>query len=286
MWPQAARYLRRLLPSLSSSIEDGSTKSYSIKLWSNSSTAIRVAFRVFGFSISGGAPAIICRARLAASTTYANWLSGAFVSTVISVFSSKRCQKLFHSCAAPRTGTSQCRHNRLRLASRAFHIFIHHTIIVVFAESCNLVPGLGQPPRDFFVRILPAAAQPAFQFFTRRRQNKNGHRLRKLLFHLGRALHVDFKHQVESLAARFLQPFLGRAVGMLAENPRVFQKFAAPHHGVEFGFRDVSIAFPAGLGRAARPSSTRHRRHGAGKFQNSLYQRRFSRSRRARHDQY
>src|SRR3984893_13093856 len=63
------RYLRRLLPSLSSSIESGSTKSYSSKLWSSSSTAIRVAFCVRGFSTSGGAPAIICLARRAASTT-------------------------------------------------------------------------------------------------------------------------------------------------------------------------------------------------------------------------
>jgi hypothetical protein len=30
---------------------------------------MRVGFCVFGFSIKGGAPAMICRARLAASTT-------------------------------------------------------------------------------------------------------------------------------------------------------------------------------------------------------------------------
>src|ERR1700719_2727381 len=91
----APRYLRRLLPSLSSSIESGSTKSYSSKLWSSSSTAIRVAFCVLGFSTSGGAPAIICLARRAASTTYANWLSGAFVSTVISVIPPQTMPEVF-----------------------------------------------------------------------------------------------------------------------------------------------------------------------------------------------
>src|SRR6202022_2922147 len=91
----ALRYLRRLLPSLSSSIESGSTKSYSSKLWSSSSTAIRVAFSVLGFSTSGGAPAIICLARRAASTTYANWLSGAFVSTVISVIPPQTMPEVF-----------------------------------------------------------------------------------------------------------------------------------------------------------------------------------------------
>src|SRR5204862_460472 len=48
-----------------------------------SSHATRVYFSVRGFSTSGGAPAINWRARRAASTTYANWLSGALVCTVI-----------------------------------------------------------------------------------------------------------------------------------------------------------------------------------------------------------
>src|ERR1700730_6000893 len=91
----AAGYLRRLLPSLSSSMESGSTKSYSSKLGSSSSTAIRVAFCVLGFSTSGGAPAMICLARRAANTTYANWLSGAFVSTVISVIPPQTMPEVF-----------------------------------------------------------------------------------------------------------------------------------------------------------------------------------------------
>src|SRR5215472_6916397 len=63
------RYFFRLLPSLSSSTEVVSGTSNSSKPCSNSSQATRVAFCVRGFSINGGAPAIICRARLAASTT-------------------------------------------------------------------------------------------------------------------------------------------------------------------------------------------------------------------------
>src|SRR5512137_189574 len=141
MMATALRYFLRLFPSLSSSIEDGSVKSYSIRLCSISSQAIRVGFRVLGFSIIGGAPAIICRARLAARTTYANRLSGAFVCTVISVFPSKRCQKLIHLRPAPHARAAKRRHNRLDLASRAFHIIIHHTKIVV-AKGGDFIPRL------------------------------------------------------------------------------------------------------------------------------------------------
>src|SRR5260370_39821727 len=77
------RYFFLLLPSLSSSTEVPSGTSNSSKPCSYSSQAACVAFCVLGFSINGGAPAIICLARLSASTTYANWLSGAFVCTVI-----------------------------------------------------------------------------------------------------------------------------------------------------------------------------------------------------------
>src|SRR5260370_15317949 len=148
-----ARYFRRLFPSLSSSIEGGSVRSYSIKPCPSSSHAMRVAFSVLGFSSSGGALAMICRARLAASTTYANWLSGAFVCTVISVFSSERCQKFIHSRAAPRARAAERRHDRLRFASRAFHVVAQHAIIVILAERRNFIPRLRQTPRKLFARI-------------------------------------------------------------------------------------------------------------------------------------
>src|SRR5271170_2630953 len=158
---------------------------------------MRVAFRVLGFSTSGGAPAMICRARLAANTTYANWLSGAFVSTFISVIPPKRCQKLFHPLAAPPALAAQRHNNGLRFASRALYILIHDTIIVIFTESCNLIPGPSQAARDLIVGILPAAAQPSFQLLGRRRQDKNGHRLRELFFYLRRALNVDLQDKIE-----------------------------------------------------------------------------------------
>src|SRR2546430_13093499 len=85
----AEPYLRRFTPSLSSSTDLPGLNSYSIKPLFTSSHATRVGFNVRGLSNIGGAPAIIWRARRAASTTYANWLSGAFVCTVISVFPSK-----------------------------------------------------------------------------------------------------------------------------------------------------------------------------------------------------
>src|SRR5450755_2806204 len=98
---------------------------------------MRVAFCVLGFSTSGGAPAMICRARLAASTTYANWLSGAFVSTFISVFPSKRCQKLFYPLTAPRALATQRDYNGLRFVACTFHVFVHYTIVVILAKRQN-----------------------------------------------------------------------------------------------------------------------------------------------------
>src|SRR5882762_7091390 len=99
---------------------------------------MRVAFRVLGFSTSGGAPAMICRARLAANTTYANWLSGAFVRTLISVFtpnvSPKRCKKLFHAILAPRLGAAHSSHNRLYFTDGLFDVFVHDTKIVILSK--------------------------------------------------------------------------------------------------------------------------------------------------------
>src|SRR6266853_597043 len=168
----------------------------------------------------------------------------------------KRCQKLFHSRPPSHARATQGGYDRLRFASRAFHILIHHAKIVVLAELRNFVARLGQPPCNLLVRILAPAAQPTFQLLARRRQNKNRHRLGNLFFHLRRALNVDLQHQIESLPPRFLQPLFRRAVRMLSKNPRVLQKFAARNHGVEFRFRYEIIAFPAGLGRPARPCST------------------------------
>src|SRR5450432_4029569 len=152
---------------------------------------MRVAFCVLGFSTSGGAPAMICLARLAASTTYANWLSGAFVSTVISVFPPKRCQKFFHSILTPRFCTTQRCYDGLHFASCPFDIVIHYAKIVILSKLGDFIAGFRQAPGDFFVRILAPQAQSPLQLFARRRQNKNGQRLRKLFFHLRSALHVN-----------------------------------------------------------------------------------------------
>src|SRR5258708_19638077 len=75
-------------------------------------------------------------------------------------FPPKRCQKLFHSRPPSRVRAAQGGHNRLRFASRAFHILIHHAKIVL-AKGRNLIAHLRQPPRDLFARILTARAQPA-----------------------------------------------------------------------------------------------------------------------------
>src|SRR5690348_11681429 len=237
-------------------MEDGSVNSYSMRLCSSSSQAMRVALSVLGFSMSEGAPAIIWRARLAANTTYANWLCGAFVCTVISVFPSKRCQKFFHANSAASGGAANRHHNSLGFAAGAFHILIDDAIVVITPKRRNFVPRLGQTPANLFAGILPAAAEPPLQFCTGRRQNENGHRLGELLLYLRGALHVNLEDEVETFPAGFFEPFFRRAVRVIAEDARIFQKLTAGDHGIEFRFRDKIIAFPGGFGRAARPGGT------------------------------
>src|SRR5215471_3264944 len=247
-----ARYLRRL-PSFSSS-EPGSVKSYSIRPWLTSSQAIRVAFCVRRFSTNGGAPAIICRARRAASTTYANWLCGALVCTVISVLPSKRCKQLVHECAAPFARATQRQYNRLRFTTRTFHVVVHHTKIIKLLAGHNFIARLGQPPGNLFVAILAATAQAPLEFLARRRQNENRHGLRQFFLHLRRTLHIDLKDQVEPPLPSLLQPFLRGTVRMLAEDTGILQKLAPGYHGGKLSLGDEIITLSTGFSRPSRPS--------------------------------
>src|SRR5437764_14908104 len=165
---------------------------------SSSSQATRVAFWVLGFSIIGGAPAIIWRARLAASSTYANLLSGALLCSFISIFLPKRCQKSLHLVPSPRADAAQSGYNRLRLAACALHIFIHHAKIIILANGCDFIPRFGKPPRNLLIGILPAAAQPALQLFPRWRKNKDSHGFWQLFLDLRRPLNVNLQDEVES----------------------------------------------------------------------------------------
>src|SRR5208282_925157 len=153
------------------------------------------------------------------------------------------------------------------------------------AQAREEIARLRQPPRNFFLGVLAAVAQTPFQFLARRRQNKNGHCFGQLLLYLCRALHVNLEHQVQTPHPRFVQPFLRRAVRMLPEDTRVFQKFTPGDHGVKLSFGDEIITFSSGLGRPPGPGSTRYGRHRPRKLQYLLYQRRFSRARRAGNNQ-
>jgi len=106
------------------------------------------------------------------------------------------------------------------------------------------------------LRILSAAAQPAFQFGARRRQDKDSHRFRQLLFYLRGSLYVNFQDQVQTLGARLFEPFLRSAVRMSAEDSRVLKEFSARHHCFKLFVGDEIITLPAGLSRPAHPSGT------------------------------
>src|SRR6202795_159032 len=251
-----ALYLRRFAFSLSSSLGNASVKSYSINPWFTSSHAMRVAFCVRGFSSIGGAPAMIWRARRAARTTYANWLSGALVCTVMSLLPSKRSQNLLHHFAAPQARAAQRRNDGLCFPSRAFHVVVHYTKIVKLFSQLYLTLGLRQPPRDFIVRVHSAAAQPSLQLLARGRKYKDCHRLRQLFLHRRGALDINLQDKVQSFAAGFIEPLLGRAIGMLAEDACILEKLAPGDHGVELLRRNEIITFSTGLSRPAWPGGT------------------------------
>src|SRR5690348_4262669 len=252
-------------------MDEGSVKSYSTRPMSTSSQAIRVGLAVRGFSIIGGAPAINWRARRAARTTYANWLSGALVCTLISVFPPKRCQKFFYPPAAARTRAAQRGDDRFDIFPGPIHIVIDDHIVIL-AEGRNFVASARQPPGDFVAGVLSAASQPALEFPAGRRQDEDSHRFGQLLFYLRGALYVNFEHQVQSGGPGLLQPFLRSAVGMLAEYPGIFEEFAAGNHGAELGFRDEIIAFSTRFGRAAGPGGAGNGLHGPRHLQNPLHQ--------------
>src|SRR5208283_3187441 len=194
----------------------------------------------------------------------------------MSILPSKRCQDLSYAIAATCARASQSHHNGLRFFSRTVHIIVYNTKIVKLLARHDLVVCFCKPPRDFFVGVLPAAAQPPFHFFARGWQYKDRHRFRQLLLHLLGTLYVDLQHQILAAAARFLQPFFRRAVGIFAEHLRIFQKITTLDHGVEFRLGDEIITFSTGFGRPAHPGSTRHRRHGSRQLQNFLHQRAFA----------
>src|ERR1700722_2447827 len=151
------------------------------------------------------APSINCLALRAATTTYANLLSGAWLSTVIGILSSKRFQNLVCPItqAAPKTTRSHC--DRLNFASGAVNIIIDHQKIVL-CVALNFLLGPFEPALNRFVGILAPRAQPPFKLFASRGQYKNGPRGRQLLFYLLGALYVNLQHQVQAFAPRFLQP--------------------------------------------------------------------------------
>src|ERR1019366_2042800 len=160
----------------------------------NSSTATRVGLWDRGFEIRGVAPIINCLARRAATTTNANLLSGAWLSTVMRSSPSKRFQNL--ACAFTQTvAKTTCSHcDRLYFASGALDVIIDHKKIIL-RVTLDFLPGPVEPSLNRFLGILTAGAQPPLQLFPRGRKNKNGHGGRQLPFHLLGALYVNLEDQ-------------------------------------------------------------------------------------------
>ena len=76
----------------------------------------------------------------------------------------------------------------------------------------DLRPGPLQTTRDDFRCIRAAADETLFQCFDRRRQDKGGNHIRKNLFHLERALPVNFQHDVVDGGEFLLNPETAGAV--------------------------------------------------------------------------
>ena len=116
----------------------------------DSSTATRVGLCDRGFATSGTAPDINCLARRAATTTNANLLSGAWLSTVIGYLPSKRFQNL--ACAftqtTAKTACSPC--DRLYFQSGTVNIIIDHNKIIL-RITLNFLLGPLEPALNGFL---------------------------------------------------------------------------------------------------------------------------------------
>src|SRR5579872_1466393 len=202
----------------------------------------------------------------------------------MSSLSSKRFQNLQCACTQTTAKAPGGHGNGLNFPAGALHLVVHHQKIV-FRITLNFLPGALQPAFDGLVRVLPTRAQTPFQFFSGRRKNKDGHRVRELLFYLFGALHVNFQHQVQALALRLFQPAPRRAVLMLAEDAGVLQKLPGAHPAVEFLFGYKIIPFSVTFRVPRRPRGARYREHGPRHFQHFLHQRGFPRPGRAGDDE-
>src|SRR5208282_3681750 len=87
---------------------------------------------------------------------------------------------------------------------------------------------------------LAAAAQSAFQLLARWRQDEDAHRIRHLLLHLGRALHVDIEQQVVS-ASRGLAREAPRRSVVVTEHLSVFKELILADHALELFAADKEI---------------------------------------------
>src|ERR1700742_3218588 len=111
---------------------------------------MRVGFSVLGFSTKDGAPAMICRARLAASTTYANWLSGALVSTFISLSLQTTPEVVRPAYCAARSDNVMRRRSTALRCLRALHLHSLHnnrSIFRTLQSRLGLWPADAQFPR-------------------------------------------------------------------------------------------------------------------------------------------
>src|SRR5437660_521530 len=133
---------------------------------------------------------------------------------------------------------------------------------------------------------LADPAQPPLQFLAGRRQHKDAHRFRHLLFDLRRTLHVNIEQQIVVARLGFAQEALGRSV-IVSEHVGMLQEFIGRQHALKLLPRDEVIFAPVLLAATRRAGSV-----GDGKIQpryrpaQLIHQRGFARARGRRDDEY
>src|SRR5574337_764964 len=144
---------------------------------------------------------------------------------------------------------ARCGGDGLHLAAGALQVVVYYDEIVI-AEALHLLPGPFEASRDFFLRILPPGTYAVLELLPGGRHDEDSHRLRELLLHLLRALHINFQHKVLIRAPRLLEPLPRRPVPVPAEHPGVLEELSLLNHALEFRFRNEIIPFPAAFGGA------------------------------------
>src|SRR5579864_6466049 len=141
---------------------------------------------------------------------------------------SERLQNFANSILIAGNAATRTERDGLRFASGSFEIVIDDGKVVTTITQ-HLLARAFETPANLVIGILTAGPDAALEFSARGREDEDRDRAGQLLFDLKSSLNVDFEHEILALRPCLVQPLARRAVPVLAEDLRVFQKLSGRH---------------------------------------------------------